>query len=383
VTAPVASVQPSAHLLHRGFGWVFGRLYVQGARYTCYDQSRYLARHPTPARRALGFDWALYQVMLSDRARVRAYRRDIEATVRGKTVLEIGPGPTAVFTRVAAEAGAELVVSVEATAWVAREAGRRVRRFGSTVVVLNRHSDDLTAAEVGGRRHFDVLVVESYHAIAGQEGVVETLRRLRDNGFTFTEVISRGFSTLVAPSAAPESGPMTAVERWAMGWPADRRRADAAMGERASSLHGDMDRIADRRLAPAQVWQQADLESGAGARTAASLTFDIERAEDYAGLQFSNHFNFHRGVLDTGTTPTSWGTFFVPLPILAEAAGPGRPGSAAGPDRPGSAAGPDRPGSAVGPAVFTLATRLPDPGHSATVELRARLADGHSAPRRL
>ena len=48
-----------------------------------------------------------------------------------------------------------------------------------------------------------MLVVESYHAIAGQEGVVETLRRLRDNGFTFTEVISRGFSTLVAPPPPP------------------------------------------------------------------------------------------------------------------------------------------------------------------------------------
>ena len=255
--------------------------------------------------------------MAGERARVRAYRHDIEATVRGKTVLEIGPGPTAVFTQIAAEAGAELVVAVEANAWVATEARRRVRRFGSRVVVLARHTDDLGAAELGGRRHFDVLVVESYHAIASQEGVVETLERLRGNGFSFTEVISRGFSTYVAPSAAPVSGPMTAVERWAMGWPAGRRRADAAMALRTSSLHGDMARIASCRLASPQLWQQADFESGIGLTTVTPLTFVVARAEDYAGLQFFNRFHFHHEDLDTGTTPTSWGVYFVPLPISA------------------------------------------------------------------
>ena len=115
--------------------------------------------------------------------------------------------------------------------------------------MLTRHSDDLEAAELAGRRHFDVLVVESYHAIASQEGVVETLTRLREKGWTFTEVISRGFSTYVAPSAAPVSAPMTAIERLAMGWPARSRRADAAMEERTSSMHGDMTRIASCRLA--------------------------------------------------------------------------------------------------------------------------------------
>ena len=276
--------------------------------------------------------------------------------MRGKTVLEIGPGPTAVFTRIAADAGAELVVAVEASAWVAAEARRRVRSYGSRVVVLTRHSDDLEAAELGGRRHFDVLVVESYHAIASQEGVVETLTRLRDKGFTFTEVISRGFSTYVAPSAAPVSAPMTAAERLAMGWPATSRRADVAMAQRTSSLHGDMSRIASRRLAPAQLWQQADFETGGGLTTATSLTFDIDRAEDYAGVQFFNRFHFHHEDLDTGTTPTSWGVYFVPLPI---------------------------PGAGAGRASFTLSTRLPDPGRSATVELRAELDGLRSTPRRL
>ena len=361
----MSNVRRCVRPVQRALGRAFDLLYVNGSRYVCYNQTRYLTKHPTPKLRAVGFDWTLYEVMAGERARVSAYRRDIEATVRGKTVLEIGAGPTAVFTRIAAESGAALVVSVEANAWVADEARRWVRRFGSRVEVLARHTDDLDPAEVAGRRHFDVLVVESYHAIAGQEGVVETLQRLRDHGFTFGEVISRGFSTYVAPSVAPVSGPMTTVERVAMGWPASRRRADTAMARRTSSLHGDMSRIASRRLAPAQLWQQTDFETGGGLMTAASLTFDIDRAEDYAGLQFSNRLHFHHEVLDTGTTPTSWGVFFVPLPIVDPAAERGRRSLPAG------------------PAVLTLSTRLPDPGGSATVELRAELAGRRSAPRRL
>ncbi|HEY5787380.1 MAG TPA: hypothetical protein VIT65_21660 [Microlunatus sp.] len=361
----MSNVRRCVRLGQRALGRAFDLLYVNGTRYACYDQTAYLTKHPTPELRAVGFDWTLYEVMAGERDRVRTYRHDIEATVRGKTVLEIGPGPTAVFTQIAAEAGAELVVAVEASPWVATEARRRVRRFGNRVVVLARHTDDLSAAELGGRRHFDVLVVESYHAIASQEGVVETLQRLRENGFTFTEVISRGFSTYVAPSVAPVSGPMTGIERWAMGWPAGRRRADAAMEVRTSSLHGDMTRIASYRLASSQLWQRADFESVPDLLTVTPLTFVVARAEDYAGLQFFNRFHFHHEDLDTGTTPTSWGVYFVPLPIVGAAAEPA----------------PFSP--AAGPALFILSTRLPDPGRSATVELRAELAGHPSAALRL
>lgn len=340
----------------RAVGRAFDALYVNGTRYACYDQSRYLARHPTPQLRATGFDWTLYQVMVSDRARVDAYRRDIEATVRGKTVLEIGPGPTAVFTRIALQAGADLVITLEANAWAAEEARRRVRGMGERVEVLARHSDQLRPGDIDGRRHFDVLIVESYHAIASQEAVVETITTLRRNGFSFGEVISRGFTTYVAPAAAPVSGPMTPVELVSMGWPASRRRADREMAVRASSLHGDMGLIASWRLAPAQVWQQADLEGDGRLTTADSLDFEIGRAQDYAGLQFFNRFHFHAGDLDTGVTPTDWGVYYLPLPV-ARATG--------------------------GSARFTLTTRSLEPASPSVVELRAELAGSPSARCRL
>ena len=160
----------------RTFGGAFARSSVPsvgpstcctstGLWYVCYNQTRYLTKNPTPKLRAVGFDWTLYEVMAGERARVSAYRRDIEATVRGKTVLEIGAGPTAVFTRIAAESGAALVVSVEANAWVADEARRWVRRFGSRVEVLAAYLDDLDPAE-SSPREFCLRAPDCWFALA-------------------------------------------------------------------------------------------------------------------------------------------------------------------------------------------------------------------------
>lgn len=342
--------------LQRALGRVFDRVYVEGGRYCCFDQTPYLHQHPSPDERAVGFDWLLYQVMIDDKARVEPYRRDIEALVAGRTVLEIGPGPVALLTRIAAEAGAAEIVSLEANDWVTREARRRTARYGDRVTVVTRHSDDLLPEDTGGRTHFDVLLVECYHAIASQERVVESLATLRGRGFSFDTVISRGFTTVVAPAAAPPSGPMLGVERWLMGWPMKRAEADAAMAQRFGSMHGDMDLIARRRLAPTQRWQAADLEDATPVETAQTLTFELERAEDYAGLQFSNVFHFHTGELDTGTTSTDWGVFFVPLPVGH---------------------------SHRGPATLTLTTRCLDPGRPSLVELRVELAGASSEPLQL
>lgn len=302
----------------RFLGWLFVRVWVEGGRYGCFNQQPYLHDHPTPRARSTGFEWALYQVMLSDRARVEPYRRDIEASVRGRTVLEVGPGPTAVLTRIAARAGAARIVSVEANRWVAASAARHLRRHGipeSRVAVVTAYSDDLTPEHTGGVRHFDVLLVESYHAIASQERVVETIDTLRAHGFTFDQVISRGFTTWVAPARAPRPHDMTAVERVLMRWPAARRPAARAMRSRASSLHGDVGVIESLRLAPGQEWQACDVEAAGPATTAGRLSFEVERLDEYAGWLFWNHFRFHGETLDTLATPTCWGVYFVPLPI--------------------------------------------------------------------
>ena len=340
----------------RALGRFFDQVYVNGGRYCCFDQTPYLQEHATPDQRAVGFDWLLYQVMIDDKARVAPYRRDIEALVAGRTVLEIGPGPTALLTRIAAEAGAAEIVSVEANDWVADEAERQMAGYGDRVRVVTRHSDDLVPADTGGRTHFDVLLLECYHAIASQERVVESVNALRSRGFTFDTVISRGFTTVVAPAAGPPAARMSPVERFLMGWPMKRAEAETAMTQRFGSMHGDMQLIAGRRLAPPQRWQAADLQDATPVDTAQTLTFEVERAEDYAGLQFSNVFHFHTGELDTGATSTDWGVYFVPLPIEH---------------------------GHTGRATLTLTTHCLDPERPSLVELRVELAGVDSEPLRL
>ena len=117
----------SRHLLgpaQRAMGLWFSRRYVEGERYACYNQTADEERRKTAAERRTGFDWLLFQVMLSDQARIDAYRRDIAATVPGKRVLEVGPGPAAVLSRLCLDAGAASVLSVEGDPWVAEHAER-------------------------------------------------------------------------------------------------------------------------------------------------------------------------------------------------------------------------------------------------------------------
>src|ERR687897_637403 len=112
----------------RAMGAWFSRRYIEGGRYACYNEATDEKRRSTAAERRTGFDWLLFQLMLSDQARFGAYRRDIVATVPGKRVLEIGPGPAAVLSRLCLDAGAASVISVEGDPWVAAHAERRLLR---------------------------------------------------------------------------------------------------------------------------------------------------------------------------------------------------------------------------------------------------------------
>ncbi len=324
---------PAPNVVHRGvtalrrgtrapqrfLGWLFDRIWVRGGRYGCYNQQPYLAQYGTARARSTGFDWTLFQVMLSDRARIEAYRRDIEASVSGRSVLEVGPGPAAVLTRLALDAGAARVISIEGNPWVAEAASTRLRRSGfpdSRATVVAAFSDDIGPEHTDDVTHFDVLLLESYHAIASQERVVETVANLRAHGFTFDRVISKGFTTYVAPARAPRSRDLSIIERALMGWPTDPDAADDAMRSLPSSLHGDVSVIESLCLAPGQVWQSCDLESGDPASTNGTLEFEVEAPGEYTGLAFWNTFHFHDDqILDTLATPTSWGVFFVPLPL--------------------------------------------------------------------
>lgn len=305
--------------VQRAMGVWFSRRYIEGERYACYNETTDEKRRSTAAERRTGFDWLLFQLMLRDTARIDAYRHDIFATVPGKRVLEIGPGPTAVLSRLCLDAGAASVTSVEGDPWVAERAARRVlgdRQYAGRWRIVPALSTDLVADDVDGDPHFDVLVLEVYDTIACREHVVETVVDLRRRGFSFDAVVSRGFETWAGPAAAPPATPLTRAERLLLGWgAASVSRAERQFQNQRSTLHGDLDLIENLRLVPAKVWQTADFETTELAHTEAALTFDLPEPNRYGGFLFHNRFLFHNGVLDTSATSTHWGVYFVPLPL--------------------------------------------------------------------
>lgn len=336
----------------------FSRRYIEGGRYACYNETADEKRRSTSAERRTGFDWLLFQLMLRDKARIGAYSRDIFAAVSGKRVLEIGPGPTAVLSRLCLDAGAASVISVEGDPWVAGQAERCLlgeRRYVGRWRIVPALSTELVAADVDGDPHFDVLLLEVYDTIACREHVVETVVDLRRRGFSFDAVISRGFETWVGPSAAPPATPLTRAERLLLGWGAGSgARVERRLRSQRSTLHGDPNLIENLRLAPAKVWQTADFETTEPAHTEAALAFDLADPDRYGGFLLHNRFLFHNGVLDTSATSTHWGVYFVPLPLPPEVV------------------------SDVG--SVTLRTAMADPDRPSSFTLQAEVAGTVSVP---
>ncbi len=344
--------------VQRATGLWFSHRYIEGELYACYSQAADEKRRATAAERRTNFDWLLFQMMLSDQARLSAYRRDIFATVPGKRVLEVGPGPRAVLSRLCLDAGAASVVSLEGDQWVAERARRRLmreRRHAGRWRIIPTLSTALTLDDVGDEPHFDVLLLEVYDTIACQEHVVETVTDLRRRGFSFDAVVSRGFETWAGPTGAPPARPLTRAERLLFGWGAGSdARVERQLRQRRSTLHGDLNLIERLRLAPPKVWQSADFETAEPAHTEPVLTFDLTDPSHYSGFLLHNRFFFRTGVLDTSTTSTHWGVYFVPLPLP--------------------------PGVISDSRRVTLRTTVADPARPSSFTLQAEAAGTISAP---
>jgi hypothetical protein len=351
----------------RFLGWLLCMVYVRGGRYGVLNLTRDSQDRPTASDRRTGFDWLIFQALLTDRLRVAAYAADIAATVADRRVLEVGPGPAAVLTRLCLDAGAARVVSVEGDEWAAAAARRRLARSAGggpadRWQVVTALSTELEPSVVGGE--FDVLVCEAYDSIASRENVVETIADLRRRGFRFDRVISRGFETLVAPSAAPPPGGMTRVDRLALGWPGDRDRAAARMRAEPALVFADPAFVDGLRLAAPRRWQAADFEAPVGdggpasplAATETNLSFAVPDSGRYAGLVFHNRFLFHGHDIDTGRDRTTWGVMFVPLPLPA--------------------------GTIGGPMTLVLRTDVPDPDQPSRFTLTVISPRGRSEPAR-
>ncbi|WP_437283007.1 amino acid adenylation domain-containing protein [Sorangium sp. So ce375] len=148
----------------------------------------------------LVYDELAYHAMSSDERRNESYRKALAGTVRDRVVLEVGPGPEAILSRLCVEAGARKVYAVELLRDTFEEASAHVRGLGLADVIEVIHAD-ATAVELPEQA--EVCVSEIVGAIGGCEGaamIMNGVRRLLSPG---ARMVPERSVTLFAPVELP------------------------------------------------------------------------------------------------------------------------------------------------------------------------------------
>lgn len=177
------------------------------------------------------YDELLYHAMTHDEGRTSAYRRAIAASVRGKTVVEIGTGADAVLARHCVEEGAERVYAIEMLDSAYEQARATVSRLGldGRIVLLKGSS---TAIELPEK--VDVCVSELIGTIGSSEGVIPVLndarRFLKDRGamiprrsITRAAAVSLPGASAIEPRFTPVTRHYAGKVFEAVGYPFDVR----------------------------------------------------------------------------------------------------------------------------------------------------------------
>ncbi len=122
------------------------------------------------------YDDVLYRAMFTDEERNNRYRAVFQTYLPGKTVLEIGPGPEAILSQFAIEAGAKKVYAVELLEETWRKAKARIAELGlaNQIEVINA---DLLNVELPEK--VDVCISEIVGAIGGSEGSARLINHAR------------------------------------------------------------------------------------------------------------------------------------------------------------------------------------------------------------
>lgn len=132
-------------------------------------------------KKIVGFDRSAYYAMKDDPSRTPLFKKAIidrlNAAPGGpstQTVLDLGTGPFALFSIMAAEAGAKKVYAIEANKEVAQSARILIKQsgFSDIITVLDGVSTELTLPD---NEKVDLVVAELVGSIATEEGAYATV----------------------------------------------------------------------------------------------------------------------------------------------------------------------------------------------------------------
>ncbi|TRW90360.1 non-ribosomal peptide synthetase [Candidatus Methylobacter oryzae] len=122
------------------------------------------------------YDDIVYRSMATDHARNARYRAAFAKVLQGKTVVEIGPGPEAILSRLCLEAGAEKIYAIELLEETYRKAQQTLKRLGLEDKIQLLHGNAMT---VELPEQVDYCISEIVGGIGGSEGAAKIINSAR------------------------------------------------------------------------------------------------------------------------------------------------------------------------------------------------------------
>lgn len=272
-----------------------------------------------------------YRGMLTQRTRVEAFRRAIQATVRpGDRVLEIGPG-LGTFAFFAADAGAKKVWAVEGDAVISvAKSIARVNHYGDRVEFLRGWYPSVEIPEP-----IDVLIFEDYPARLIDSWTYGVLKRLHaDVVRPETRVVPKRARMFLAPVFSTEAwqvvGPLDAETDVAYGVDWFPSRSYACNMPMHMPLRGEDLRHEPRVVADIRLDRVPDVAELAG-----DAVWEFAAETQLHGLAY--WFDFEVGDDEwlsnaPGGDPRSWGHLYLPIPEVLTVPAGGRLEAAVAPE---------------------------------------------------
>jgi len=121
------------------------------------------------------YDDVVYRSMATDEARNERYRAAFNS-LKNKKVVEIGPGPEVILSRLCLEAGAEKIYAIELLEETYRKAQLTLQRLGLEDRIILIHGD---ATQVELTEKVDYCISEIVGAIGGSEGSAKIINETR------------------------------------------------------------------------------------------------------------------------------------------------------------------------------------------------------------
>ena len=146
------------------------------------------------------YDDLLYRAMAQHEERNEKYLRAFQKTLPGKTVLEIGPGPEAILSRLCIKAGAKKVYAIECFKESYEKAQHKVRMLGLEDRIIVLHAD---VREASLPEKVDFCISEIVGSIGGSEGSAQLINHVRQFLLRPSNMIPRRSITKIAAVTLP------------------------------------------------------------------------------------------------------------------------------------------------------------------------------------